>query len=104
MNQTADNHAIVVQDILGPFGGVKAFAAVVTDNTRSCWSTREIIVSKNPGIISLNDQAHVTNLHFKDLCQVPYTANSIQSSVNLSRYVRRHMYVLALFEFNEKEL
>lgn len=97
VNQNAENQAKVVQDILDPFGGVKSFAAVVTDNTQSCLNMRELIVQRNPGIVSLNDQSHVSNLLFKDLCAVPYIANAIQSSDDISSFVRGHMYVLALF-------
>lgn len=97
VNQTAENQAEAVQDILDPFGGVKAFAGIVTDNTQSCLNMRDLIVERNPGIVSLNDQAHVTNLLFGDLGGVPYISHAITSSESISVYVRGHQYVLALY-------
>lgn len=58
---------------------------------------REIIVHNNPGMVSLNDQAHVTNLPLKDLSKVLHIAKEILSSVDISGYVKGHMYVLALY-------
>lgn len=103
-NQTADNQAKMVQTVLEPYGGVESFAAVASDNTASCMN--DIICNANPGIVSLNDQAHVANLLFSDVCKIKFIVSAIDSCSTMSSYIRNHQYVNALYktcktEFNE---
>lgn len=101
-NQTAENQAATVDTILEPYGGVKSFEAVASDNPASCLNMRDLICTKHPGIVSLNDQAHVANLLFKDVMVILYLAEAFAAGVYITNFVRGHQYLLAYYkEFKE---
>lgn len=54
--QTSKAQAQLLEEVLQPYEGVKAFAAVASDNKQCCINMREIIVNDNRGIVSLNDR------------------------------------------------
>lgn len=103
VNQTAQNQAAMVQEVLAPHGGVDSFAAVATDNTQSCLNMRDIVCELNPGIVGLNDQAHVANLAFKEICALPFVAKGLEASAFISTYIRNHQYVNALYKICKTE-
>lgn len=105
-NQCAENQATMVQSVLQPYGGVHSFAAVTSDNTASCLNMRDIVSNRYPGLVSLNDQAHVANLLFSDVCKVKIITSAVDSCSIISSFIRNHQYVNALYkickqEFNE---
>lgn len=103
VNKTTENQATIVQEVLALYGGVESFAAVATDNTQSCLSMRDIVCEFNPGIVGLNDQAHVANLAFKDIYAIPFITTGFGASSSISAYIRSHQYINALYKICKAE-
>jgi len=59
---------------------------------------RRLASVANPGLVSLNDQAHVANLLVGDLSTVPWMLRRVSTATVVSGYVRRHNRLLASFE------
>ena len=95
--QDAAGQAQLVQDKLAAYGGRKVFNAVGSDNTASCLEMRRLVTSLNPGMVSLNDQAHVANLLIGDLCKVPWLKDCISGATAVSSYLRHHQRLLAAY-------
>jgi len=55
------------------------------------------VVSANPGMVSLNDQATVANLLVGDLCKVCWVASCVSKALLATSYVRRHTRLLAAY-------
>lgn len=77
------------------YGGLTNFNAVGSDNAAACLEMRRLVTANNPGLVSLNDQAHVANLLLRDLCKVSWVKNVVQAAVVVSSYVRNHQRLLA---------
>lgn len=64
---------------------------------------RRQVAERNPGLVSLNDQAHVSNLLIGDLCKEGWVKGVIQWALVVSSYVRGHQRLLAAYNL-EKSL
>lgn len=95
--QDAEGQAQLLQEKLLAYGGLTNFNAVGSDNTASCLEMRRLVTSNNPGLVSLNDQAHVANLVLGDLCKIPWMRQAIQEATAVSLYVRNHQRLLAAY-------
>jgi len=95
--QDAAGQAQLVQEQLAKYGGMDTFNAVASDNTASCIEMRRLVVSAHPGMVSLNDQAHVANLLVGDLCKVGWVASCVSKALLVTSYVRRHTRLLAAY-------
>jgi len=87
-----------VQDKLNEYGGMDTFNALATDNAAACVEIRRLASVANPGLVSLNDQAHVANLLVGDLSKVPWMLRRVSTATVMSGYVRRHNRLLASYE------
>jgi Protein of unknown function (DUF 659) len=96
--QTAENQADFVSHAMRRHGGIKNFAAFTTDNTESSLKMRRIISDRHPGIISLNDQAHVADLLIEDICKTPWCHGVLVRAIAVSNYVCSHSRLSALFK------
>jgi len=70
---------------------------VASDNTASCIEMRRLVVSANPDMVSLNDQAHVASLLVGDLCKVGWVASCVSKARLVASCVLRHTRLLAAY-------
>jgi len=96
--QDAAGQAQLVQEQLANYGGMDTFNAAASDNTASCIEMRRLVMSANPGMVSLNDQAHVANLLVGDLCKVGWVARCMSKALLMTSDVRRHTRLLAAYK------
>lgn len=101
--QDAEGQALLLQRKLQVYGGLEIFNAVGSDNTASCLEMRRLVTEENPGLVSLNDQAHVANLPLGDLSKIPWVRGAIQTATTVSQYVRNHQRLLAAYS-REKDI
>lgn len=96
-NQNAEAQAEMVSGVLEQYGGVNAFAAVLSENTQSCFKMRDVVAGKYPGIVSLNDQSHVANLGLSDIQKTPFGNRVLEKALQVNNFVLQHQYALAYF-------
>jgi len=96
--QDAPGQARLVQERLNQYGGMDTFNALTTDNAAACVEMRRLVSVANPGLVSLNDQAHAANLLVGDLSKVPWMLRRVFTATVVSGYVRRHNRLLASYE------
>jgi len=96
--QDACGQARLVQEKLDQYGGMNTFNTLATDNTASCVEMRRLVSVAKPGLVSLNDQAHVANLLVGDLCKVSWMKGRVSTATVVSKFVRRHYRLLAAYE------
>lgn len=94
-SQSAENQALLVQEKLNKYGGMSNFNALGTENTASCLEMRRLVAERNPGMVSLNDQGHVSNLLIGDICEETWGKGVIERPLAVSSYVRGHQRLLA---------
>eukprot|EP00170_Pyropia_yezoensis_P001632 contig_7065_g1636 len=82
--QDAEGQARLLQEKLVNYGGLTYFNAVGSDNAAACLGMRRLVTANNPGLVSLNDQAHVANLLLGDLCTIYWLRNVEQTAVTVS--------------------
>lgn len=87
VNRTAENQTTMVQNVLEPFRGVKGFAAIITDNNQSCVNVRSRVNQNYPGIVSLNDQSHVSDLLVENISKFPWVESVFAKATLLSNYI-----------------
>ena len=83
---------------LDKYGGMNTFHALATDNAAACVEMRRLVPVANPGLVSLNDQAHVANLLVGDLCRVSWMQGRVSTATAVSAFKRRHSRILAAYE------
>jgi Protein of unknown function (DUF 659) len=84
----AADQAALVQRVIDLYPGI--FHAVVSDSTTCCRQMREVIAAANPGMASINDQAHAANLLASDLRNTFVLKNTINDASVVAKYVRNH--------------
>ncbi|OSX70221.1 hypothetical protein BU14_0849s0002 [Porphyra umbilicalis] len=90
--------ARLVLEKLDKYGGMNTFHALATDNAAACVEMRRLVPVANPGLVSLNDQAHVANLLVGDLCRVSWMQGRVSTATAVSAFKRRHSRILAAYE------
>jgi len=95
--QDAAGQARLVQEQLVKYGRMKTFNALASDNAAACIEMRRLVAAANPGLASLNDQAHVATLLIGDLCKVEWIQACLSKALAVSSYVRRHTRLLAAY-------
>ena len=83
---------------LETYGGMNTFNALTTDNAADCVEMRRLVSVGNPGLVSLNDQAHVANHFVGDSCRVSWIQGLVSKATEVSELVRRHSRLLATCE------
>jgi hypothetical protein len=76
--QGAADQAALVQSVIDLYPGI--FDAVVLDSTTCCRQMREVIAAANPGMASINDQAHAAILLASDLRNTSFLKNAINDA------------------------
>eukprot|EP00170_Pyropia_yezoensis_P001631 contig_7063_g1635 len=99
--QDAEGQAQLLQEKLVNYGGLTNFNAVGSDNAAACLEMRRRVTANNPGLVSLNDQAHVAKLLLGDLCKISWLKNVVQTDVTVSAYVRNHQGLLAAYSLEK---
>jgi len=75
--QDAAGKARLVKEQFVKYGGMNTFNKLASDSAAACIEMRRLVTAANPGLSSLKDHAHVSNLLIGDLLQVGVEAGAL---------------------------
>lgn len=87
---TAQKYVRIVEEVMEEYGGMDRVAGVVTDNTSSCRVARDTLESKYPHLVASQDQAHVADLLMKDIGDIQWVEEALETVAPISSVLRSH--------------
>ena len=93
--QDAVGQARLVQEKLYQYSGTGSLVALATDNASACVEIWRLVSVAKPALVSLNDQAHVTNPVIGDFCKVPWLQMRLSTATTVPSFLRRKHCLLA---------
>ena len=86
---TAEYYRNKALEVVSKWFDIRRLAGVVTDNTGNAKNARESIMNSTYGVVASQDQAHVADLLMEDIGDIEWIAETLDSIVTISVYIRR---------------
>ena len=73
----ATEYVKIIEKVMGDFGGLKRVCGIASDSARACVNARNALARKYPGLIGMQDRAHVADLLMKDIGKLDFVSDII---------------------------
>jgi len=104
VQQTGENIASQIIEIIDGIGYSRRLVAVVTDNAACMKNAWDIIEEKYPWVYCAGCSAHDTNLLIKDICKLPDVEILLSNSTLITKFIKHHTLVAGRFKNITKTL